>query len=280
MSTLAALVGTATDRLARVPVESARREALCLVGDLAGLSPGEVLLRGGDPAPADLAPRLAGALERRAAGEPLPYVSGVAGFRTLTLAVDARVLIPRPETEGLVALMLAAQPEGRVVDVGTGSGCIALSLAAEGRYAEVVGIDRSAEALAVASANGARLGLGVRWLVGDLLGPVAGERFDAVVSNPPYLTAAEYQALDPSVRSWEPALALASGADGLEATRGLLAGAGEVLRPGGLLALEVDSSRAARVAALARDSGWSEVAVTQDLFGRDRYCTARRGPLS
>jgi len=144
----------------------------------------------------------------------------------------------------------------------------------------VVGIDRSPAALAVASANAARLGLPVRWVEGDLLAPVAGECFDAVVSNPPYLTTAEHRDLDPAVRSWEPALALASGEDGLEATRGLLAGAWEVLRPGGLLALEVDSSRAARVAALARDSGWSEVAVTQDLFGRDRYCTARRGPLS
>jgi len=275
-ATLAGLVRAAATRLADAGVERPRQEALSLVGDLTGRSVGEVLLAAGAAPPEGAAEHLVEALDRRAAGEPLAYVSGLAGFRSLLLRVDRRVLIPRPETEGLVDLVLRAVPAGRVVDVGTGSGCLALSLRAESRFAEVVGIDLSPEALDVARANGDRLGLTVRWEVGDLLAPVRDEVFDVVVSNPPYLTAAEYRDLDASVRAWEPKLALVSGEDGLRATEALVEQAGEVLRPGGLLALEVDSSRAARVAALVRRPGWSDVTVTQDLFGRDRYLTARR----
>lgn len=191
--------------------------------------------------------------------------------------MDRRVLIPRPETEQLVDLVLTTVPNGWVVDVGTGSGCIALSLAAEGGYATVTGIDRSGEALAVARDNGLRLGLEVEWLEGDLLAPVRGRLVDAVVSNPPYLTADEYRSLDASVKDWEPAGALVSGEDGLDATRRLLLDALQALRPGGLLALELDSSRAAVTAALAAAAGWQDVAVIRDLFGRDRFLTARRG---
>jgi release factor glutamine methyltransferase len=214
---------------------------------------------------------------RRAAGEPLAYVTGEAGFRRLLLRVDRRVLIPRPETEGLVERVLREAPAGRVVDVGTGSGCIALALADEGRYAEVVATDRSRDALAVASANAARLGLPLSFLAGDLLEPLAGRRFDAVVSNPPYLSAVECAALDPAVRDWEPAGALASGPEGMDHVRRLLAGAGAVLAPGGLLALEVDERRADLTAAEATRQGWTGVIVQDDLFGRPRYVLARAG---
>lgn len=284
MSALLASVGhlleEVSTRLRRGGVPHARREAHRLLTDLAGLEAGVGVLHPEHEASDDLRDRLLAAADRRANGEPMPYVSGRAGFRHLDLFVDRRVLIPRPETEQLVDLVLALAPSGRVVDVGTGSGCLALSLAAEGRYDAVTGIDRSADALAAARDNGIRLGLSVEWMAGDLLGPVQGRQFEVVVSNPPYLTAAEYRALDASVRDWEPELALVSGEDGLDATRRLLVEARDVVRPGGLLALEMDSSRAAVTAALAAAAGWQDVAVINDLFGRARFLTARRGPVS
>lgn len=214
---------------------------------------------------------------RRLAGEPLAYVTGIAGFRRLVLQVDRRVLIPRPETEGLVERVLREVPGGRVADVATGSGCVALALADEGAYAEVVATDASAEALEVARANAARLGLPVTFREGDLLAPLAGERFDAVVSNPPYLSGAEYAALDPAVRGWEPVRALESGPEGMDHTRRLLAGARAVLVPGGLLALEVDERRAGLAGVEAGRLGWEDVTVQDDLFGRARYVLARAG---
>lgn len=225
----------------------------------------------------DAAARFEALVARRLAGEPLAYVTGIAGFRRLLLQVDRRVLIPRPETEGLVERVLREAPAGRVADVATGSGCIALALAEEGAYAEVVATDASAEALEVARANAARLGLPVTFREGDLLAPLAGERFDAVVSNPPYLSGAEYAALDRAVRGWEPARALESGPEGMDHTRRLLGGAQAVLVPGGLLALEVDERRAALVAAEAGRLGWRNVTVQDDLFGRARYVLARAG---
>jgi len=276
VTTFAALTAAAADRFRMAGLTEPRREAIRLLGDLSGASPGEVVLRGEEPVSAALALRFTDAVGRRAAGEPIAYVSGVAGFRHLTVSVDRRVLIPRPETEGLVDLVRALVPSGRVLDVGTGSGCIALSLALEGAY-DVTATDASLDALAVAAENARRLDLPVRLLAGDLVAPVAGELFSAVVSNPPYLTRAEYLALGPGVRDWEPEPALWSGVDGLDATRRLVADVPPVLEAGGWLMLEVDCSRAAGVAALAWRSGWSEVAVHQDLFGRDRYLVARRG---
>jgi len=213
---------------------------------------------------------------RRVAGEPLAYVTGLAGFRRLTLACDRRALIPRPETEGLVDLMLARAPAGRIADVGTGSGCIALALADEGRYDLVVGVDRSQAAVGLARENRSRTGLPIRLVVGDLLESFHDRGLDAVVSNPPYLTEAEYRAADRSVRDWEPGDALASGPDGLTATRRLLVQAARVTRPGGWLAVEVDATRAAEVARLAAGSGWNEAMVHMDLFDRARYVLARR----
>ena len=216
------------------------------------------------------------AIRRRAAGEPLAHVTGRTGFRHLTLRSDRRALIPRPETEGLVDLVLARVPGGRVADVGTGSGCIALSLATEGRYQQVIGIDLSPEALALASENRALTGAQVALVRGNLCQPLAAASLDALVSNPPYLTAAEYAALDGSVRDWEPALALAGGSDGLDAILALLDAGREAVRAGGWLALEIDCVRAAHCAWHAGAFGWTDVAIHADLFGRERYLLARR----
>jgi release factor glutamine methyltransferase len=198
------------------------------------------------------------------------------GFRHLTLRSDRRALIPRPETEGLVELVLARAPGGRVADIGTGSGCIALSLATEGVYDQVVGIDLSAEALGLAEENRRLTGAHVELVRADLCAPLGPGSVDALVSNPPYLTESEYAALDASVRDWEPTLALASGADGLQAIGRLLDVGRSVVRPGGWLALEIDCARAQLCAGRAGASGWTDVAIHADLFGRERYLLARR----
>lgn len=269
-----ALWAEATARLAAAGVAEPRREALAIAGELADGVAALLLGRDAEVDPA-WAERYLLAIARRAAGEPRAYVTGSIGFRTLDLLVDRRVLIPRPETERLVEVALARVRDGVAVDVGTGSGAIALSLAAEGAFSEVIGIDRSPGALEVARANADRSGRRVTWMEGDLLAPLAGRTVDLLVSNPPYLTEAEHDALEPAVRDWEPPMALRGGADGLDPYRRLLAGGGAVLRRGGWLALEVDARRAGATADLAMAHRWCAVTVLDDLFGRARYLVAR-----
>ncbi len=223
-------------------------------------------------------------MARRAQGEPLAYATELAGFRTLDVKVDRRVLIPRPETEGLVELVLAWGGEekgplaswGVALDLGTGSGCVALSLAVEGRFHRVVATDVSADALAVARENLAQVRppVPVELRQGSLFRPVAGELYDVIVSNPPYVTEDEFARLDTGVRNFEPPEALVSGEDGLELTRCLVEHAGAHLAPGGLFALEVDSSRADTVLELARVAGWRAARLEMDVFGRARYLLA------
>lgn len=273
--TLRGLLAEAAGRLRAAGIEAPAREALRIWADLWGREPGAALMENPAVAPEE-AGRFAAAVERRAAGEPLAYVTGWAGFRRLVLRADRRALIPRPETEGLVDLVLARAPAGRVADVATGGGCIALSLATEGRYRAVVGVDRSSEALALARENRALVGAPVELVRGDLTGALASGAFDAVVSNPPYVSEAEYAALPESVRAWEPREALESGPDGMAATTALLDDARRVLRPGGWLVVEVDARRADAAARLAGRLGWTAVEVRMDLFGRERYLLARR----
>lgn len=276
---LHALLGEGADELRQRGIVEPRREAVRIWADLAGLP--SYALPASAPAPEpEAASRFRHAIARRAGGEPLAYVTGVVGFRRLTLRADRRALIPRPETEGLVELVLAQAGTGVVADVGTGSGCIALALADEGRYRLVLGIDRSLEALALAAENRARTGLPVTLLAGDLLEAVGPATLDAVVSNPPYLTEAEYQALEPGVRDHEPRAALASGVDGLADTRRVLLQAARALRPGGLVALEIDATRAADGLALAAAADLAMATVRDDLFGRARYLLARRSEHS
>lgn len=234
--------------------------------------------------PEGLSTRALRAAERRTHGAPFQYAVGSAAFRGLTLSVDERVLIPRPETELLVDIVLdEVGPEagGIAVDVGTGSGAIALSLALEGRFDRVIGVDISRDALAVAEANRQRLpaavGGKVELLHGSLLAPVRTRPIRLVVANPPYIATGEAAELPRSVRDWEPAIALFSGPSGLDATAGLARQAGEVLVPGGLLALEVDTRRASLVMELlSRDERFAQVGVRLDLTGRERFVLARR----
>lgn len=211
------------------------------------------------------------AAQRRKAGAPMPYAVGKAAFRNLTLAVDARVLIPRPETEVLVDLVLAECQKGTVIDLGTGSGAIALSLATEGEFGRVIGTDISSEALAVAKRNAGAM---VELRQGSWLSPVQGVRAQAVVSNPPYIS--HDDELDATVRDWEPSVALLAADNGMAAIREIVRGAPDVLVPGGLLALEVDARRASNaVETLLSDGRYEDVRVRLDLTGRDRFVLAR-----
>jgi release factor glutamine methyltransferase len=219
---------------------------------------------------------------RMARGMPMQYAVGKAAFRHLTLRVDQRVLIPRPETEMLVELILGLGLQGgTVVDVGTGSGAIALSLAAEGRFDRVIATDCTAGALEVATANLGAILPEKRPLLdfrlGTFLEPVAGECVRAIVSNPPYISLTEAGDLPAGVRDWDPPLALFAGEDGMAAIREIVRAAAAVLEPGGVLAVEVDSRRAALARECAEtDTRYRDVEIRTDLTGRERFLVARR----
>ena len=274
----------ACERLAAAGVPDANREAIHMLAALHQCSFGEAWIRRSDLMQRDLRARWLELVARRAAGEPLAYVMGRAGFRNLSLYVDGRVLIPRPETEGVIDHVLdwgrqqGTTSWGSALDLGTGSGCLALALAAEGCFARIVGTDLSREALAVARLNKeavTRAGV-VEFREGPLFAPVAGERFDVIVSNPPYLTDSEFRGLEPGVRSYEPRAALAGGPDGLVPTRPILAGARERLHEGGLLVVEIDATRASETLDAARRAGWPSTRIEVDLFERPRYLIATK----
>jgi release factor glutamine methyltransferase len=264
-----------------------------LIAGVLHLSPGELAqrlvteptLRAGE------ADRIETALHRRLRGEPLAYAVGEAPFRELVLRVDSRVLIPRPETEVVVeeALRVAAAPGGLAVDIGTGSGAIALALATEGRFDAVLATDVSLEALAVAQENAEWLrqqGVAmapVEFRHGADLAPLRArladhEKARVIVSNPPYIAYEEAVRLPASVRDWEPTLALFAANGGLARYQVLVQDARALLEPGGWLILELDANRAAPVAAMAAAAGYDVVQVKQDLAGRDRVLLARTPP--
>ena len=224
-------------------------------------------------------------LLRRAGREPLQYIIGRAGFRQLELKTDPRVLIPRPETEVLVQEVLdwaaGRGSLGRVWDVGTGTGAVALSLATEGACTRVVATDVSPRALSVAADNAERYDLGglVEFREGPLFEPLEeGERFDIIVSNPPYIAESERAGLQPEVRDWEPPEALFAGKDGLDVIRKLVAGAPERLPAGGLLAFECGLGQAKNIATyLNSTDAFAAVRIRPDLTGRPRFVMAERG---
>jgi release factor glutamine methyltransferase len=208
-------------------------------------------------------------VDRRAAREPLAYVLGEWGFRRLTLRCDPRALVPRPETEQVVERCLellrdVARP--RVLDVGTGTGAIALALKDERSDARVAALDASANALALARENAEATGLDVELIHADLHEGLPAGPFDLVVSNPPYVRADELDTLEPEVRDWEPRTALVDEGQ----TAALVRAAHDVLAAGGHLVLEVHEDGAAETARLVEDAGYAAVRITQDLAGRDR----------
>jgi release factor glutamine methyltransferase len=278
---VAALVRELTGMLEGAGIPDAKREArdiLAAVHDAprfwAALHEHELV----SAARADVCRRAA---RHRSAGAPFAYAVGRSAFRNLTLHVDERVLIPRQETEMLVDEILTRESTGLAIDIGTGSGAIALALASEGKFDRVIGTDVSSGAVAVARANGVRLASSlsapVEWRAGALLAPVAGERARVIASNPPYIAFDEAITLPESVRDWEPPFALYSASGGMAISASIIRGAPDVLEPGGLLVLELDSRRASLAAELALASGrYRDVSVRLDLAGRERFLIARR----
>lgn len=269
----------ATAALAAAGVEPARVDAEWLLAGVLDVPRLSLYLALDRPLPGVALARYAEAVRRRAGREPLQRVLGWEAFRGLRLQLSPEVLVPRPETESLVACALALLPPGpcRVLDVGTGSGCVACAIAAERTDARVVASDVSGAAAVLARGNVAALGLTGRVVVvvADLFSGLVGG-WDLVVANPPYLPSATIPGLAPEVARHEPARAVDGGPDGLAVIRPLIAGAPRALRPGGALVLEsAGGDQAEQVAALMRQAGLAAVRVEHDLAGVARFVSGR-----
>lgn len=282
---LDALRREAIDALSAAGVPGPEVDADLLIGHVLGLSRGGVQARALTRTAVDEADARAirAAIARRAAREPLQHITGLAPFRSLELAVGPGVFTPRPETEFVVqfaidALALVPSPEPLAVDLGSGSGAIALAMATEVPHARVVAVEKSPDALPWTARNIERHGAGrVRLVEGDLADalPELDGLVDVVASNPPYIPL-DAVPRDPEVRLFDPAVALYSGDDGLDAVRALSRTARRLLRPGGALVIEHGELQAAAIASILRADGFSAVACHRDLLGRDRATTARR----
>ncbi|MBI5611856.1 MAG: peptide chain release factor N(5)-glutamine methyltransferase [Gammaproteobacteria bacterium] len=249
---------------------SARLDAELLVMHVCGLRRSELLTRDRQPLTAEQATEIDELIARRRHGEPIAYLTGRREFWSLDLSVSPATLVPRPETELLVERALARIPleaAWSIADLGTGSGAIALAIAGERPRCRMVATDNSSAALAIARANAARLNLAVDFRLGDWLAPLAGETFDLLVSNPPYVADQ-----DPHLAALrhEPMAALAAGPDGLDALRAIAAAARAALKPGGWLLLEHGHDQGAAAAALLRQHGYGAIRCYPDLAGRDR----------
>lgn len=282
------LTRLAADHLRERGIENARLEAELLLAAVLGVKRLDLYLQFERPLTEQEVAAYRAVVRRRAKREPYQYIVGEAHFRELVLAVDERVLIPRPETEQLVGEVLAwAVGRGAgltALDVGTGSGAIALSLLREGPFVRVVATDSSADALAVVRENAGRLGLeaglelrhGAGWAAVG-----AQERFDVVVSNPPYVPEGDFATLQPEVRDWEPRAALLAGPRGVEVLEELVAEAAAHLVGGGLLALEVGLGQAREVATRLAETGeFAPARIVEDHAGRERHVLAERLPLA
>ncbi len=283
--TILSLVLWSADYLASKGVESGRLDAEWLLASALGTERLQLYLKYDCPVGPEEREAFKQQLRRRACREPLQYILGRAAFRELELVVDPRALIPRPETEVLVEEVLAWAKDrksglGTVMDIGTGTGAVSVSLAVEGVCEQIVATDISEGALEVARLNAQRHGVEalLDFRRGSLFEIVdAGEAFDVIVSNPPYVATGERAGLQPEIRDWEPSEALFAGDDGLDVIQPLIAEAPEHLTDGGLLALEVGLGQAERVTRQIDDSGRFEPArVRRDLGGLPRVIMAER----
>ncbi|MFZ0971898.1 MAG: peptide chain release factor N(5)-glutamine methyltransferase [Solirubrobacteraceae bacterium] len=265
--TVSQALSDATAVLTTAGCDTPRLDAELLLSFVLGVGRERLVIDAGAELDACSADQFAAVLARREAREPVAYIVGRKAFRRISLLVDRRVLIPRPETELLVEIALSLDRGARVADVGTGSGAVALALKEERPDLSVVGVDLSPDALAVARSNAAALGLDVEFVQADLLEGVPG-RFDAVLSNLPYV--AEGSALPPEIELYEPDLALFGGPDGMDPVRRLL----PMLEGVRLLALEVGLAEA--VASLVSDAGFPSVEILYDLASHERVVVGRR----
>jgi release factor glutamine methyltransferase len=261
--------------------ERSRRDAELLLLHMIGRDRVFLITHPQEDLTAEGAVRYYALIERRLAGEPIQYITGETEFYALPFHVTRDVLIPRPETEHLVekVLELAAQfARPRIVDVGTGSGAIAVALAHKLPTAQIWATDVSAAALKVARGNAERNGVAerIRFLEGDLLAPVAGEQFEFVVSNPPYVADYNRSSLAVEVREYEPAQALFAGTHGLDVYRRLIPSAHAAIAAGGFVALEIGYGQDAAVAALLAEMGFEQIEFIPDLQGLPRVASARR----
>lgn len=277
------LLRKAAQRLEAAGAGAPHRQAAWLLAEVTGLRTAELYARPGETVKSKLSAQFRAMVQRRLRGEPLQYVIGHTEFYGLRLEVTPAVLIPRPETEQVVeeALSLIEAVEApRVLDVGTGSGCIALALQHVRADAHIFACDICDDALKVARRNAARLGLGIAFARMDVLAEDASHclpgALDLLVSNPPYIPDAETNGLPAEVRDYEPAAALFSGADPLRFYRALARCATHVLAPGGFIVLETHADYAGGVEAMLEEAGLTEVRVKHDLAGMPRMAIARR----
>jgi release factor glutamine methyltransferase len=282
MPSMAECVARAAERLAHGPhPERARQDAETLVRSVLGKDKSWLIAHADDELPGGAVGSLAERIERRSFGEPIQYILGETEFYGLPFRLTRDVLIPRPETELVVerALELGSGfSKPRIVDVGAGSGAIAVALARNVPQAAIAATDTSAAALQVARVNAKRNGVleRVRFLEGDLLEPVAGERIDQVVSNPPYVAESDRGSLAVEVRDFEPAQALFAGEDGLAVYRRLIPAAHAALAAGGWVVLEIGCGQEASVRALLNGAGFEAIEFAADLRGIARVASARR----
>jgi release factor glutamine methyltransferase len=286
-SKIRSLISEAENQLAAGPhPERARRDAEALLlhalrTSVRGAARAWLIAHDDEAVAPDVAAGMDGLVKRRFAGEPMQYIIGEAEFYGLPFRVNRDVLIPRPETEHLVEKTIALAREfarPRIVDVGTGSGAIAIALARNLTDAQIVATDISAAALAVARENAERNGVAerVRLVEGDLFAPVAGEQFDFVVANPPYVAGRDRDSLSVEVREYEPSQALFAGEDGLAIYRRLIPAAFALLVPSGFVALEIGYGQELAVGALLAESRFTQIEFTADLQGIPRVASARR----
>ena len=273
----------ATDDFKRRGNKSARLDAELLLGEALGLDRIKLIVEATRPLADDELSRYRDLIKRRRVGEPIAYILGRREFFALPMLVDRRVLIPRPDTEILVETALSGTRDrhlyGRMLDLCTGSGCVAIAFAKERPTWRVTAVDLSPEAATVARENVRRAGVAhhLAVLEGDLFAPLpGGAEFELITANPPYIPSGDIAGLDADVRDFEPRLALDGGADGLQITRRLVSEAMRYLSPGGLLALEGGFDQAPAVAALLEASGFSEIARSKDLAGIERVVSGRR----
>lgn len=269
----------ARTRLAAAPFRPSTREASLLLAHVLGVEEVAILAHGERSLPRGQAVAFQDLLERRLQGEPVAYLTGRREFYGRTFLVDRRVLIPRPETEHLieVALELDLAPEARALDVGTGSGCLALTLALERPTLRVTATDSSLAALALAAANRHRLGARdvVALMATDLAAGIDLAQFDLVVSNPPYIAPADTEFLSPEILRFEPDLALFAPGDGTSVARRLLSQL-RSLRPGSRIVLEIGAGQAEPVTQIAADAGFVVVTVRSDYSGTPRVVLLER----
>lgn len=272
MTTILEIIEKTAAFFTKKGVPQPRLDAEWLLADTLGCGRMDLYLQFDRPLTEETLAKLRPLVRRRGEREPLAYVLGWAPFRNLRLKVDRRALIPRPETEYLLDLLPTRLQEApkRCLDLGCGPGTVALALASEYSDAEVTGVDSSVEALDLARENAAQHGLQVNWLCCDWFAGVSGT-FDLVVSNPPYLTAEEWNTAEPEVRDHEPKAALIGGQDGMKDLRRIIQQAGDFLNPGGLLALETGIDQHDALQQFAGSGPWSKVESVPDLSRRPRY---------